>query len=48
MPEFFEGSGYRTGISGKWHVGGDYPYRPIDGGFDRWVGLGNSGSSDHF
>jgi arylsulfatase A-like enzyme len=43
MPEFFRASGYRTGIFGKWHVGGNYPYRPIDRGFERWVGLGNNG-----
>lgn len=43
MPEFFRASGYRTGIFGKWHVGGNYPYRPIDRGFDRWLGLGNNG-----
>jgi len=43
MPEFFQASGYRTGIFGKWHVGGNYPYRPIDRGFDRWIGLGNNG-----
>ena len=33
MSEFFRASGYRTGIFGKWHVGGNYPYRPIDRGF---------------
>ena len=43
MPEFFRASGYRTGIFGKWHVGGNYPYRPIDRGFQDWVGLGNNG-----
>ncbi len=43
MPEYFKASGYRTGIFGKWHVGANYPYRPIDRGFDEWLGLGNNG-----
>jgi arylsulfatase A-like enzyme len=43
MPEYFKASGYRTGIFGKWHIGGNYPYRPMDRGFDEWVGLGNNG-----
>lgn len=34
-----------TGIFGKWHIGGNYPYRPIDRGFDKWLGLGNGGLS---
>ena len=34
---------YRTGIFGKWHIGGNYPYRPMDRGFDEWIGLGNNG-----
>lgn len=43
MPEYFKASGYRTGIFGKWHIGACYPYRPIDRGFDEWLGLGNNG-----
>lgn len=43
MPEYFRASGYRTGIFGKWHIGGNYPYRPMDRGFDEWIGLGNNG-----
>jgi len=43
MSEYFKVSGYRTGIFGKWHVGANYPYRPIDRGFDEWLGLGNNG-----
>ena len=51
MPEFFKASGYRTGIFGKWHLGANYPYRPMDRGFDEWLGLGNNGlatSQDHW
>ena len=27
--------GYRTGIFGKWHLGDNYPLRPIDRGFQE-------------
>lgn len=40
MSEFFQASGYRTAIFGKWHLGDTYPFRPIDRGFDEWLGLG--------
>ena len=43
MPEFFKASGYRTAIFGKWHLGDNYPYRPMDRGFNEWLGLGNGG-----
>ncbi len=43
MPEYFKASGYSTAIFGKWHVGANYPYRPMDRGFDQWIGLGNNG-----
>jgi arylsulfatase A-like enzyme len=43
MPQFFKASGYRTGLFGKWHLGANYPYRPMDRGFDEWLGLGNGG-----
>ena len=31
MANFFGDAGYRTGISGKWHVGGEYPPRDAGG-----------------
>ncbi|VGO18541.1 arylsulfatase [Pontiella sulfatireligans] len=43
MPEYFKASGYGTGIFGKWHIGANYPLRPMDRGFDEWIGLGNNG-----
>jgi arylsulfatase A-like enzyme len=43
MAEFFKATGYQTGQFGKWHLGRNYPYRPIDRGFDQWVGLGDGG-----
>lgn len=44
MADVFKSNGYRTGHFGKWHLGGEYPYSPIDRGFDQWVGQGNGGT----
>jgi len=33
--DIFRKAGYRTGIYGKWHLGENYPYRPIDRGFEE-------------
>ena len=51
MPEVFKNSGYNTALFGKWHLGANHPYRPIDRGFDEWLGCGNGGpgtSDDYF
>jgi arylsulfatase A-like enzyme len=32
-------AGYATKHIGKWHLGNESPYRPIDHGFDSYVGL---------
>jgi arylsulfatase len=37
MPEIFAAAGYRTGIFGKWHLGDNYPHRPMDRGFQEAV-----------
>ena len=37
MAEMFASCGYRTGMFGKWHLGDNYPYRPIDRGFQTVV-----------
>ena len=35
LPEILRASGYRTGIFGKWHLGDNYPLRPMDQGFQE-------------
>lgn len=37
MPEVFKENGYQTGIFGKWHLGDNYPDRPMDRGFDKCI-----------
>ncbi|WP_020530324.1 arylsulfatase [Flexithrix dorotheae] len=44
MAEIFKENGYRTGLFGKWHLGANYPYRPMDRGFDEWLGQGDGGT----
>jgi arylsulfatase A-like enzyme len=44
MADVFRHNGFRTGHFGKWHLGTNYPYRPIDRGFDEWLGHGDGGT----
>jgi arylsulfatase len=37
MAEFFRKGGYATGLFGKWHLGHEYPDRPMDKGFDKAI-----------
>ena len=49
MADVFAGNGYATGIFGKWHLGDNYPYRPMDRGFHTakyHLSYGLSSSSD--
>lgn len=51
MADVFRANGYRTGMFGKWHLGSNFPYRPMDRGFDEWLGQGDGGNGstdDHF
>ena len=44
MADIFRENGYRTGLFGKWHLGSNYPYRPMDRGFEEWFGQGDGGT----
>ena len=37
MAEMLKGKGYATGLFGKWHLGDNYPFRPMDQGFDESI-----------
>jgi len=37
IANLFQDAGYKTAQYGKWHVGGNYPYRPEDRGFGEVV-----------
>ena len=39
MPQVLHGAGYRTMAVGKWHLGDQPGMRPLDHGFDRFVGM---------
>lgn len=48
IAEVLKSSGYTTGHFGKWHLGDNYPMRPVDQGFDESVmhlagGMGQPG-----
>ncbi len=35
IADVFKKNGYKTAMYGKWHLGENYPYRPMDRGFDE-------------
>ncbi|MBT7702436.1 MAG: arylsulfatase, partial [Verrucomicrobia bacterium] len=41
MADVFSDNGYRTAIFGKWHLGDNYPFRPVDRGFDESLVFGS-------
>jgi arylsulfatase A-like enzyme len=43
LAEQFRAASYRTGIFGKWHLGDNYPMRPIDQGFETAITLRGGG-----
>ena len=43
----FSQAGYRTAMFGKWHVGGEYPLRPEDRGFEEVVTINNGSTLSH-
>ena len=53
IAEILRDNGYQTGIFGKWHLGDNYPFRPIDQGFTesfvfRGGGIGQPGDFDNY
>lgn len=43
MADVFKYSGYKTAMFGKWHLGDNFPFRPMDRGFDETVVHGGGG-----
>lgn len=39
MPEMLRQQGYSTGIVGKWHLGTQHKYLPLQQGFDYYLGI---------
>lgn len=43
LAQTMKGTGYKTAIFGKWHLGDSYPFRPQDRGFDEVLIHGGGG-----
>ena len=41
MSESLKEAGYATGLIGKWHLGHQEKYLPLNHGFDEWFGAPN-------
>ncbi|MEX1238634.1 MAG: arylsulfatase [Cyclobacteriaceae bacterium] len=53
IAEVLKKAGYTTGVFGKWHLGDNYPFRPMDQGFDESIihlggGMGQVGDITTF
>lgn len=46
IPEVLKPAGYKSALFGKWHLGYQSPFLPLNQGFDEFAGLG-SGDGDH-
>lgn len=43
IADLFSDNGYETGVFGKWHLGENYPFRPMDRGFKESIVHGGGG-----
>ncbi len=48
LPELLKGQGYATAIIGKWHLGNDDMFQPLNHGFDYWYGTPSSNSQFYY
>jgi arylsulfatase A-like enzyme len=48
IAQYLKEEGYATGIFGKWHLGLEYEYRPLQRGFDEFYGFLGHGGHDYF
>ncbi|MCK4959362.1 MAG: sulfatase-like hydrolase/transferase [Planctomycetes bacterium] len=48
FPEYLKKAGYTSGVFGKWHLGLEPPYNPINRGFDEFYGFMGRGAHDYF
>jgi len=48
--KLLKAAGYRTGIMGKWHMGQDIKFNPLNHGWDEWHGytMGNIDFHSHY
>jgi arylsulfatase A-like enzyme len=43
LADLFKANGYQTAVFGKWHLGENYPFRPMDRGFNESLVFGGGG-----
>lgn len=48
LPELLKGQGYATAIIGKWHLGNEDMFQPLNHGFDTWYGTPSSNSQGFY
>ena len=48
LADLLSDAGYATGAFGKWHLGYEPPFRPLERGFDTFYGFLGHGGHDYF
>lgn len=48
IANIFKAAGYATGVFGKWHNGGQWPYHPNARGFDEFYGFTSGHSGNYY